>query len=211
MNNGQMDRGNENPTQHLLWWLTEAMIKFQPGWLGPGFELEISQIRVECVITAPTWFSLLDFFNLKLFVLTATRIFLVLDRNICWNHKFCSVRNDVCTKYSFDNQRFIFDSKILLFPLKDWFTMTINKSLWQTLKITGVELVLNCFSQGSFTWCVRVVSSPQNLVILPPCLKRKFITFSNYSPFDLLLGVYLKEYLSCDREFLPFFKNTHLM
>ena len=25
MNNGQMDRGNENPTQHLPWWLRETM------------------------------------------------------------------------------------------------------------------------------------------------------------------------------------------
>ena len=30
------------------------MIKSQPGWLGPGFELGTSQIRVECVATAPT-------------------------------------------------------------------------------------------------------------------------------------------------------------
>ena len=49
--------------------------------------------------------------------------------------------------------------------------MTINKSQWQTLKITGVELGLDYFSEGSFTWCVRVVSSPQNLVILPPSSK----------------------------------------
>ena len=54
MNNDQMDRGNENPTQHIIWWLREAMIKSQPGWLGPGFELGTSQIRVECVATAPT-------------------------------------------------------------------------------------------------------------------------------------------------------------
>ena len=53
MNNGQMDRGNENPSQHLPLWLREAMLKSQPGWLGPGFELEISQIRVQCVATAP--------------------------------------------------------------------------------------------------------------------------------------------------------------
>ena len=29
------------------------MIKSQPGWLGPGYELGISQIRVQCVATAP--------------------------------------------------------------------------------------------------------------------------------------------------------------
>ena len=53
MNNGQMDRGNENPTQHLFWWLTEAMKKSQSGWLGSGFELGTSQIRAQCVTTAP--------------------------------------------------------------------------------------------------------------------------------------------------------------
>ena len=38
-------------------------------------------------------------------------------------------------------------------------------------------------------------------------LKGNFITYSNYSPLVLLLevGLYLKEYLSYDREFLPFF------
>ena len=125
------------------------------------------------------------------------------------------MRNSVCAMYSFDNQRYIFQSKKPQFALKDWFTMTMNKSQWQTLKITRVELGLDCFSQGSFTWCVRVVSSPENLVILPPSskmikkiFKRKFRTYSNY-PLVLSLGVYLKEYLSCDREFLPFFKSTH--
>ena len=53
MNNGQMDRGNENPTQHLLWWLTEAKKKSRSGWLGPGFELGTSQIRAQFVTTAP--------------------------------------------------------------------------------------------------------------------------------------------------------------
>ena len=47
MDNSQMDRGNENPTQ-------QAMIKSQSGWLGPGFELEVSQIRIQCVATAPS-------------------------------------------------------------------------------------------------------------------------------------------------------------
>ena len=63
----------------------------------------------------------------------------------------------------------------------------------------------------------RVVSSPQNPVILPPSsemvknifLKGNFVTYSNYSPLVLSLDAYLKEYLSYDREFLPFFKSTH--
>ena len=53
-NYGQMDRGNENPTQHFPWWLREAMIKSHSAWLGPGFELGISQIRVQYVATAPS-------------------------------------------------------------------------------------------------------------------------------------------------------------
>ena len=27
MNNGQMDRGNENPTQHLPWWLRKPPVR----------------------------------------------------------------------------------------------------------------------------------------------------------------------------------------
>ena len=54
MNNGQMDLGNENPTQYLPSGLREAMIKSHPAWLGSGFELGISQIRVQCVATAPS-------------------------------------------------------------------------------------------------------------------------------------------------------------
>ena len=66
MNNGQMDRSNENKTQYVPWWLREAMKISQSGWLEPGCELETFQIRVECVTTAPTWFSLLvDFLNSK--------------------------------------------------------------------------------------------------------------------------------------------------
>ena len=53
MNNGQMERGNENPIQHLPWRQREAMKKSQSGWLGPGFEIGTSQIRVQCVNTAP--------------------------------------------------------------------------------------------------------------------------------------------------------------
>ena len=53
MNNGQMDCGNENSTQHFPWWPREAMTKSQPCWLGPGFDLGTSQIRVQCVAPAP--------------------------------------------------------------------------------------------------------------------------------------------------------------
>ena len=39
MNNGEMDRGNENPTQHLPWWLRKTTKKPQVGRhrdLNPG-------------------------------------------------------------------------------------------------------------------------------------------------------------------------------
>ena len=34
-----MDRGNENPTQHLPWWLRKTTKKPQSDWSAPGFEL----------------------------------------------------------------------------------------------------------------------------------------------------------------------------
>ena len=40
MNNGQMDRGNENPTQYLPWWLRKTTKKPQSDWhhgrVSPG-------------------------------------------------------------------------------------------------------------------------------------------------------------------------------
>ena len=38
MNNGQMDRGNENPTQHLPYLLRKPTKKPVSGWSAPGFE-----------------------------------------------------------------------------------------------------------------------------------------------------------------------------
>ena len=36
MNNGQMDRGNENPTQHLPWWLRKTTKKTSVRLVGTG-------------------------------------------------------------------------------------------------------------------------------------------------------------------------------
>ena len=36
MNNGQMDRGNENPAQHLLWWLKKTTEKTPVRLVGTG-------------------------------------------------------------------------------------------------------------------------------------------------------------------------------
>ena len=52
VNNGQMDRGNENPTEHLSSWLRETKKKPQSRWSAPGFELGTSRIRVQCVTSA---------------------------------------------------------------------------------------------------------------------------------------------------------------
>ena len=53
MNNGQMDRGNENPTQYFPWWLRKTTKKPQSGWSAPGFEPGTSRMRVSCVTTEP--------------------------------------------------------------------------------------------------------------------------------------------------------------
>ena len=53
INNGQMDRGNENPIQHLPWWLRKTRKKSQSGWSAPGFEPGTSRMRVLCVTMEP--------------------------------------------------------------------------------------------------------------------------------------------------------------
>ena len=50
MNNGQMDHGTENPTQHLPRKITK---KPQSGWSAPGFEPGTSRMRVSSVTTEP--------------------------------------------------------------------------------------------------------------------------------------------------------------
>ena len=50
---GQMDRGNENPTQRLPWWLRKTTKKPQSGWPATGFEPRNSRMRVSCVTTEP--------------------------------------------------------------------------------------------------------------------------------------------------------------
>ena len=53
VNNGQMDRGNENPTQHLPWRLRKTTKKPQSAWSAPGFEPGTSRMRVSRVTTEP--------------------------------------------------------------------------------------------------------------------------------------------------------------
>ena len=67
MNDGQMDRGNENPTQHLLWWLRKTTKKPQSGWSAPGFEPgtpNASLVRYHRA-TSLSYFVIIDlYFNL---------------------------------------------------------------------------------------------------------------------------------------------------
>lgn len=59
-----------------------------------------------------------------------------------------------------------FQFKRLQFPIKLAFTMTINKSQGQTLKVAGIHLATPCFSHGQlYVGCSRV-SSAQNLHVL---------------------------------------------
>ena len=118
--------------------------------------------------------------------------------------------------YSFDNQRYIFESKKLQFPPKIWFTMTLNKSRMANSKNRRSWVEAKLFLSGQFyVVCSRCKAHPRTWLFChnPPkwlriFLKGNFITYSN-SPLALSLGVYLNEYLSCDREFLPFFfKHT---
>ena len=53
MNNGQIDRGNENTTQRLPLWMRKTTKKPQSGWSASGFEPGISRMRVSCVTTEP--------------------------------------------------------------------------------------------------------------------------------------------------------------
>ena len=51
--NGQMDRGNENPTQHLPWCLRKSTKRPQSRLPAQGFEPCTSRMRVSCVTTEP--------------------------------------------------------------------------------------------------------------------------------------------------------------
>ena len=64
MNNGEMDRGNEHPTQHLPWWLRKTTKKHQSGRSAQGFEPRTSRMRVSSV-TAESLRSVKNFSTLK--------------------------------------------------------------------------------------------------------------------------------------------------
>lgn len=59
-----------------------------------------------------------------------------------------------------------FQFKRLQFPLKASFSMTINKSQGQTLKVAGIHLSTPCFSHGQLYVACSRVSNAQNLHVL---------------------------------------------
>ncbi|XP_008178533.1 uncharacterized protein LOC103307889 [Acyrthosiphon pisum] len=61
-----------------------------------------------------------------------------------------------------------FEFKRLQFPIKVSFSMTINKSQGQSLKIAGIDLSDDCFTHGQFYVACSRVSSPTSLVNLAP-------------------------------------------
>ena len=69
MNNGQMDNGNENPTQHFLWWLTEAIKNpNQVGWdrdLNSGSPKFDSSVLPLCHLTRWRSFCFGEYHHVK--------------------------------------------------------------------------------------------------------------------------------------------------
>lgn len=67
--------------------------------------------------------------------------------------------------------------KRLQFPVKLAFSITINKSQGQTLKLAGLNLENQCFSHGQlYTACSRV-GQPENLIIYTPTGKAKNVVY----------------------------------
>ncbi|UYV68975.1 hypothetical protein LAZ67_6001872 [Cordylochernes scorpioides] len=61
-----------------------------------------------------------------------------------------------------------FHFKILKFPVKLCFAMTINKAQGQALKWAGIDLQVPCFSHGQLYVACSRVSSSKKLFILAP-------------------------------------------
>ncbi|XP_050063228.1 uncharacterized protein LOC126552553 [Aphis gossypii] len=70
-----------------------------------------------------------------------------------------------------------FEFKRLQFPIKVSFAMTINKSQGQSLKIAGIDLSDDCFTDGQFYVACSRVSSPTSLVILAPNRKTTNVAY----------------------------------
>ncbi|GFY13503.1 ATP-dependent DNA helicase [Trichonephila clavipes] len=55
--------------------------------------------------------------------------------------------------------------KLLQFPIRLAFAMTINKSQGQTMKICGLNLEIPCFSHGQLYVACSRVEKPSNLFV----------------------------------------------
>ncbi|KAJ8708782.1 hypothetical protein PYW08_010164 [Mythimna loreyi] len=59
-----------------------------------------------------------------------------------------------------------FQFKRLQFPVKISFAMTINKSQGQTFNVAGLDLSVECFSDGQLNVALSRVTSKQNMFVL---------------------------------------------
>jgi ATP-dependent DNA helicase PIF1 len=72
-----------------------------------------------------------------------------------------------------------FNFKILQFPVRLAFTITINKSQGQSIKYCGVDLRSPCFSHGQLYAACSRMGTPKNLFILAPGRETKNVFIMN--------------------------------
>uniref|UniRef100_A0A1B0CJG7 ATP-dependent DNA helicase n=1 Tax=Lutzomyia longipalpis TaxID=7200 RepID=A0A1B0CJG7_LUTLO len=68
--------------------------------------------------------------------------------------------------------------KRVQFPVRLAFSITINNSQGQTLKVAGIDLRHDCFSHGQLYVAASRVGSPRHLIILSPDGKAKNVILS---------------------------------
>ena len=70
-----------------------------------------------------------------------------------------------------------FEFRILQFPTKLSFAMTINKAQGQTLKVVGINLEVCCFANGQLYVGYSRVTSEENVIILAEDGRTKNIVY----------------------------------
>ena len=70
-----------------------------------------------------------------------------------------------------------FSFERLQFPVSPCFSMTINKSQGQTVKVVGIDLTTPCFSYVQHYVAFSRVSSPNNLFFLIPKEKAENVVY----------------------------------
>ena len=66
-----------------------------------------------------------------------------------------------------------FSFERLQFPVSPYFSMTINKSQGQTVKVVGIDVTTPCFSHGQLYVVFSRVSSPNNFLFSTQMKKLK--------------------------------------